>query len=75
MKTFEMKYDSETGNLTVHRESEERLTRGQKCAVCIAAIGGAVWVALVYLVGFWAVPWGAGVAVLGIVRSWGKFDV
>ncbi len=52
MKTFEMKYDRETGKLTVRRESEERLTRGQKCAVCIAAIGGAVWVALVYLVGF-----------------------
>ena len=75
MKLFEVEMDREAGRVTIRRECPERLTNGQKCAVCIAAIGGAVWVALVALVGFWAVPWGAGVATLGIVRSWGKFDV
>lgn len=35
------------------------------CALAMTAITGAVFVATVYVVGFWAVPWGVGLIGFG----------
>lgn len=74
MKLFEMTWDPDVGKLTIRREAEEHMTANQRFILWLAAIGGAVWIAATYLVGFWAFLWGAALATLGIIRSYGKID-
>lgn len=74
MKLFEMTIDQRTGKLTIRHESEEKLTHKEKFILCLAAIGGGVWIAVTYLAGFWMSLWCAVIAALCIVRSYGKID-
>ena len=44
------------------------------CILLLATIGGAVWVAVTAIAGFWAFVWGVPLVALCIVRSYGKIN-
>lgn len=55
--------------LKMQHRSGGNLTGREKFILRMTTIVGAVWLGAIYLAGFWAIPWGAG-----LVASYFVFD-
>lgn len=63
MKLFEMTWDPDAGELTIRREAEQKLTGNQRFILWLAAIGGAVLLGAVHMVGVYAIAFAVGALV------------